>query len=201
PPSCPLLRLLPHELHVAHAKIIENGVEERFLPGLEVIPRLVTEHAEDVDHLLGGLEIRLEGTGHGIRDLTEMEQDLSAASRQECRERGRLVQVVLPRAPAFGRARDGHVTRRLGWRILPRLAALREPATIRHPEGSSFVLLLVHEILRREGGGPLPARAEELSWHQRGFSTPWPATGGFAPRSAGGWWREWRGARRRGGGR
>src|SRR5262249_58412722 len=98
-----------------------------------------------------------------------MEQDLSAESEQEGRERDRLVQVVGRRALAFGRARDGHVARRLGWRILPRLAALREPATIRHPEGSSFVLLLVHEILRREGGGPLPARAEELSWHQRGI--------------------------------
>src|SRR4029450_9832521 len=99
--SCPLLRS-PHELHVLHPKVVEDGFEETLLGLLEVASGLVAQDAEGGDHVVRCGEIALERADGRILDLAEVQQRLGAQSEDE---RGKVDRLLRSEVRALRRLR------------------------------------------------------------------------------------------------
>src|SRR5262245_9446715 len=146
---------LSYQLHVPHAKIVEDGLEQRLLARLEIVARLLAEHSQDVDDLLGGREVGFHLVGHRIRDLAQVEQRLGGETEHEGREADRLFRLVMGRRAGCDPGRHlGRRRRLLGrrGRLGARLSRLDEPSTVRHPESTSVLAVLIHRVPPKGAG-------------------------------------------------
>src|SRR5207253_92073 len=148
-----LLHAASHQLHVAHAQIVEHRVEERFFTRLEVASGLLLENAEDVDDVLGRPQVALQGVRHRVRDLPQMEERLRAEPEDEGRERDRLLGRRRPRRRALGGRRPGRRLRCLLGDVGARLSAVGEAPAVPHLEPTSLLLVIGHEDVPGRGAG------------------------------------------------
>src|SRR5262249_20871332 len=142
----------PRQVHVAHAKVVEERIEELLLGLLEVAFGLALQDAEDVDDVLGGAEVTLDAPAHRIGDLPEMQQGLRAEAEHERREAHWLLRTRVQRlGRPSGEGRYVGCGRDLGLcglfvpaHILPRPTLAREAPAIGPPDPAGRALFSAH---------------------------------------------------------
>ena len=71
------------DLNVFHSEIKENRVEQRLLVVVEISPRLVPQHPQNIDKLLCHRQVAALLTAGGIGYLTQMHQRFGRKTHQE----------------------------------------------------------------------------------------------------------------------
>src|SRR5262245_20792258 len=117
----PPVELLASLFDETHPQVVENLLEQARLGGVDVAARFLLQHAEDVDELAHGVEIRLHLVRQGVGDLAEAHQRLRAEAHHEGAE-GDLERLTLVGRPV---RRDVRLRiRGLAGRLLDRRSVL-----------------------------------------------------------------------------